>query len=261
MSAEHLFRATYRTRIPHRPRTNRTQYGLGVAGEERVVEIPLGAFDQKVNGVCKQCNESWMNDIDAAVEGIVLGLATGTSDRVRRAAIAPLARWATKVALMRTRVDKSLGWEADADLFTVFHETRNPPPGTVVRIALCDPTQKESGSNSFIGALGYLEGSPLPIEQQEPLFRYGINAVSWTMGFFYIHVMLASPPMSELAHSLSSRVGTTLGPASIAIHPGAAYPARFRGQISLQAAARAGNLHHLRDGTPLRESDAFALPE
>lgn len=255
MSAEHLFRQTYRNRIPHHPETERTRFVPGVPGSEHVVEMPHGIFDHKVNGVCQQCNSTWMNKIDADAEDAVVALALGgVTLRARDAA--PLARWATKVALLRAWIDKSAGWEADPDLLTVFHETREPPPGTVVRVGVTDQMLKQGGANSSRGAV-FLEEHEvaLPADQQTPLARLRLNAVSWGIGLLYVHVILQSSGMEALDPRPSVLVGEVLGPSAVMIHPNRPWTTTFTHLVTAQVAARAGNLHHLLDGTDLHPSD------
>lgn len=255
MSAEHLFRATYRNRIPHHPLTSRTRFRPGVSGSEQVTEMPMGLFDHKVNGICKPCNESWMNDLDAAVEATVVALATGTEVMIRRRDVASFARWSTKVALLRAWVDKSSGWEPDADLFKVFHETREPPPGTVIRVGIADQMVKQGGSNSIRSGYVFEHDVALPEDQQRPPMPVRLNAVSWGIGFLYVHVILHSPGIEDVAGDASARVSQALGQSAVMIHPTSPRNVRFTRFVSPRAAARAGNLHHLVDGQPLHPSD------
>lgn len=254
MSAEHLFRETYRDRIPHAPFTERTRYRPGSSGEEQFTRIPRGIFDHKVNGVCRSCNSSWMNALDEAVEDVVVALGTRSATTIDARDAAPLAGWATKTALLRAWVDKSFGWEPDPNLFKVLYETRQPPPGTVVRVGVADEMVKQGGSNSCRALSLVVEHVRLPGGHQDH-GRYTLNAVSWGLGYMYVHVILHSPFVLPLAQLASKRVGQALGPAAPVIYPGAARSVELTSYVTGETAARAGNLAHLLDGEPLHPSD------
>jgi len=245
-SAEHLFHRSWADRIPHSGEMTRTDYSPFAAGES-VIEIPRSVFDQTVTGVCKRCNESWMNDADMAVEGFVVAAANGLRRDIPGDLLVPLSKWAVKVALMRSWVNRSRGWEADHRLFRALWAEQLPPVGTVVHVALSPKRLKEGGSNSMIGI-------PLGDDRQANYAR--LTGVCWGMGALFTHVLLPGPDVPARVRNLATRaIRRTSAGALYRVWPSDRRSIHFGKMIDAQTAARIGNLNHLLLGTELRESD------
>lgn len=263
ISREHLFHRSFGERIPHSPSIWRHRYNPGSDEHGEDTAIPHSMFEQKINGICKKCNSGWMNQMDTDIEEAIVELATARREPVLHTnELAPLARWATKVALLRAYADKSSGWQPHESSFRAFYETREPLPGSVVRVGLAQGLLKEGGSNGFL-ALG-TDKLDRRVTDDDDLAL--LNIVSWAMGGLYLHVIVPSPaPLAQsVASDASEKIARIAGPRVQMIHPTRNRATRFTGPLTINTAARIGNLSHLVIGTNLRPldfEDRSALPD
>lgn len=136
MSGEHVLRAKLAKILPSEgTHINWAQnYICPTSGElnEKFRKIPSGPFDQKVNDVCKECNEGWLNKsvelpCEQYIEPAILGQSFTTTGEARKY----IALWASKTAAVRGLMDpKPRG--IPVEHFQWIKEKLTPPPNTYV---------------------------------------------------------------------------------------------------------------------------------
>lgn len=100
-------------------------------GGKQAREVPGTRYDQTVRRFCGPCNGGWMQELDMAAKPLVLALANGSTDVIRRPEIATLTSWATKIGLVRAMTDGP-DHEPAAELFRQFYANRKQfAPGAV----------------------------------------------------------------------------------------------------------------------------------
>lgn len=141
ISGEHVLRAKLAKILPTEGMsTNWAQkFICPTSGEltEKQRKIPSGPFDHKVNDVCKECNEGWLNrsiEIPAEkyIEPAIVGAPILTSPEARHF----IALWAAKTAAVRGLMDP-LPRGVPEDHYRWIMENLTPPPHTYVWLAKC----------------------------------------------------------------------------------------------------------------------------
>ncbi|MDA4893038.1 hypothetical protein PFZ55_39870 [Streptomyces sp. MS2A] len=181
LTKEHLFRDSLKGRIPASSELARRRTDSN--GFDQLTDMPVSIFDLEVREVCAPCNHGWMNDIDARIEDLLVDLANGSQTSIPAARIADFARWATRIALLRTLSERPRFGHARASLFRDFFESQLPPANTFIRMAMQPPLSFEGGSNSH-ARIGDADSDPSEAES--------LNIVNWGIGYLFVHVVLAS---------------------------------------------------------------------
>lgn len=229
LTKEHLFRDSLGGRIPASPglarlRTNST-------GLHERTDMPVSIFDVEVRAVCGPCNNGWMNDIDARIEDLLIGLANGWRHDIPAAHLADVSRWATRIALLRTLSERTQSGHAKASQFHEFFESQLPPHNTFIRVARLPHLAFEGGANSF-ARLGSADiTSP---DQGDSL-----NIVSWGIGLLFVHVVLASAGAAATAAHQVDRAIRNMGKTMPRVWPGP------RRSVTLTSPADPVTLDHL----------------
>lgn len=254
MSREHLFHQAWAEHIPHSPRIERHDYEVS-GSDERSFEMPVSLFEQRVSGVCKICNESWMNSMDQAVENIVIELANGRRTDIPADRIGAFSQWATKVALVRTAINRGMSGNAHPALFDAFCESRMPPPWTVINFGLSNQLLKEGGSNGCLPflAVDRKDHSVSVMTDQLEYELPRLNVVSWGMGLLYVHVVLSSNNVKPHLHRIRSRTAQIAGPTLQRIWPGDRRGVHFTDPVTPDIADKIGELGYLLNGVEMRQ--------
>lgn len=259
-SMEHIFHEAFGRAIPHSATTARIDYVHDVPGEE-IINMPVSMFGQKVRGACKECNQSWMNSWDTDVQQLVIGLANARASEITADQVAPFARWATKVALMRTVVNRGTGGVADSQIFRDLFSTGLPPVPTTVRVGLTTQVAREGGSNGFlqIATVDTPAEAEAVMQNDADPRRKRINVVSWGMGSLYVHVTLA-PAIGAQRHvrRVQRSVDAIAGLELPKVWPNDRRAVRLATPLQSATSVRISNAGHLFEGTPLRPGDYVA---
>ncbi|WP_406360415.1 hypothetical protein OH782_00090 [Streptomyces sp. NBC_01544] len=101
-------------------------------------EIPQSILDQKLNDVCRDCNQGWMNDLEQQAESTLVPLLRGQPTHVSSAQAAILATWAAKTAMVRARVDGD-PYTVPEDHRTHIMTTNTPPTNLTAWAVTCEP--------------------------------------------------------------------------------------------------------------------------
>src|SRR4051794_20848214 len=63
-------------------------------------DLPIGTYEQVAGGVCKRCNETWMERLESEVRPILIDIFAGGTRRLTHAERSILAAWVWKTAAM-----------------------------------------------------------------------------------------------------------------------------------------------------------------
>jgi hypothetical protein len=248
LSREHIFHESFGKHIPHSPSTRKTDSVRGKT--ERDLVMPIGMFQMKLGGVCKLCNESWMHRMDLDAEASILDLALGHRTFMRPNEIEAFSVWATKVALLRAKVNEIDGGDPDAFLLRQFHSDRLPPAHTQIRVGTTPWPYFEGGHNGYCSVGHYTDDDRL-----EGVSR--INMVSWGMGRLFTHVIITSPSPegAELAAGLGDQVDESADGQLTQIWPTYSRPIELRPALEHSTAISVGYLSDLMWGSEVEATD------
>ena len=105
-----------------------------------------GPFSKKLKIACQRCNGVWMSGMEKAVQPLLVEMFNGKRVALNEAAQRDLARWAFKTIVVSSHVDRQAG-RVPAVSRQVFHQTDEPPLGTVVRIGSASVPREKLGEN------------------------------------------------------------------------------------------------------------------
>jgi hypothetical protein len=253
---EHLFHESFGRYIPHSSEIRRRDYIQDVAGENLTV-IPNSLFDMKIRGVCKVCNESWMNDWDMDVQHLVIELANARTRSIPVAQISALARWATKVALLRTVVNRGMDGDADPAIFHALYQRGLPPAPTVIRVGFTKQVSHEGGSNGF---MTFIDAEADDVDEilanaRDPR-RKKMNVVSWGLGHLHVHVTLASPAGGlRSLRTVQRAVASAAGPELRLLWPNSRRGITLTKPLEAATTVQTANLGYLLQRAELRSGD------
>ena len=125
-SKEHLFRRKFKDDFPWEREIAIMQPSSD--GHTHTELRPISQFDITLNSVCRQCNQGWLNDLEAEVEPLLLVAAgDGLDLRTTPRQMEQLGFWAVTRALLRTQFTPTA--RAPLHLFRTAFRTMKPPPG------------------------------------------------------------------------------------------------------------------------------------
>lgn len=128
-SNEHVLRRKFKKLLWTFPDTMYTYVENGMMQTSR--KVPASAFDVRVNEVCKECNEGWLEELEDAVEPMLLTLARGKEASWEDDDWATLALWMTVRCMLRTLTDPEQN-RAPKYLFQQIYKQRQIPDGFMV---------------------------------------------------------------------------------------------------------------------------------
>ncbi len=170
LSEEHIFGRGWVERVMplpegakfrHRHSRLKGQPPFGADGE-RGFDVFWEARDASfvTPGICKKCNNTWMDEMDKATYPFIDPLVSGEARTLGLDAQEQIARWATKVGLL---LDPHLDRPTLPEGFwSAFHGTRQPFPDSHVWVARYDLPygQHRGGGTPTMKSVSTLEGSP-----------------------------------------------------------------------------------------------------
>lgn len=125
-SKEHLFRRKFKDEFPWEREIAIMQPSS--EGFTHTELRPISQFDITLNSVCRQCNQGWLNDLEAEIEPLLLVAARDGLDlHTTPKQMERLGFWAVTRALLRTQFTPTA--RAPLHLFRTAFRTRKPPPG------------------------------------------------------------------------------------------------------------------------------------
>jgi hypothetical protein len=107
------------------------------SAEGRPTKLVGSASTYKLLGICEECNNGWMSDIETDVIEVATKMIKGESLTLSESDQTALATWGALKALCFDRWDGT-GYFAEAD-FREFHRTRKPPEGFCAWVACFPP--------------------------------------------------------------------------------------------------------------------------
>lgn len=154
MSSEHIFGKWLRNILPTvepSPDARRRRWveATGSHADETTLEgqvsergAPHRPFDVTTKAVCKRCNESWLERIEAEARTPLIPLLEGLPHAMTWRHRAAVATWGFKASALLNLVDDSTRRALGEREFQRFYETKRPLPSTRVWLASAieDPT-------------------------------------------------------------------------------------------------------------------------
>jgi len=254
MSREHLFHRAWGKRIPHSPETVRLDYTSYRNDDETLTEMPVSMFEACVGGVCKPCNQSWMNHMDLAVGPLVIELANLREQEIPADQVQAFATWAAKVALLRAEVNRGQDWHAHPKMLRDFYQSQLPPKRAIIRVGVSRELLKEGGSNGSLhpealdpAQRGFVRTS----DHRDELYR--INVVSFSLGGLYVHAILPSSRAPRVkVEQFDDRTRELAGPTARKLWPPDGGRVRFTHWMTQDIADRIGEVAYLTAGVRSR---------
>ncbi len=105
-----------------------------------------GPFSKKLKIVCTRCNTVWMKGMEDSAKPLLVEMFKSNRVELNEAAQRDLARWAFKTVVVSSHVDRQAGRIPTVHR-RAFHQTDEPPLGTVVRIGSASVPREQLGEN------------------------------------------------------------------------------------------------------------------
>jgi hypothetical protein len=99
---------------------------------DRSYRAPVPLSDARVHGYCNECNNGWMNDLDAVVRREGPRLFYGGDLHLSVELMTSIASWATKLTIVKDTQDYKDGGAIRQERRTWLYANRTPPPRTWV---------------------------------------------------------------------------------------------------------------------------------
>ncbi|MBA3019829.1 hypothetical protein [Propionicimonas sp.] len=146
-------------------------------------------FDKKYPGVCAQCNNVWLREIDEAAQDAVLAVATGKRAWFRSTELNAVAMHLTRTGLMRMWGTR---YEVECPLAKMreFRHTQRPPEGTRIFAAWSEDAFVLAGGRHD---LLNVNGDP----------ETNMHLASWSMGRLFALVIIPAAGMEPTSDTLA----------------------------------------------------------
>jgi hypothetical protein len=132
---------------------SKERYGFVDEGR-RAPEKPFG---HEARVVCKPCNEGWMNDLEGAVEPILVPLMLGEGRLLREAELRALAFWTFKTASMLACLGPKYA-HLPADHYRWAYRRRRPPETAQAWMVNVIESSRTAEWAKYVASVG--EGDP-----------------------------------------------------------------------------------------------------
>jgi hypothetical protein len=140
-------------------------------------------YDERVKDFCHDCNHGWMNDLDMSIKPMMLELAWGRTTTIPATEGELFRTWATKIALVRTRLDAGGYQAADPLRFKEFFERRRPFGQDSVQVGASEGVVT-AGSSTSTMRIFMSGGVPISGHATSNVVTYTIGKVFFLVGIF-----------------------------------------------------------------------------
>jgi hypothetical protein len=132
----------------------------------------------KLPGICADCNNGWMSDIEDRTQDLLLPLMRNEPRMLAEAECRTIARWSYLKAITLDAWYRSDPW-LDPDAYSTFHEQREAPGSTTVGLGIVKPWAdgRHAPVSRKRGAIRQIDGSPLTVRRYTFVFRWLILQV------------------------------------------------------------------------------------
>lgn len=178
------------------------------------IRYPIVPFQQTVRAVCKECNETWMSDLEATVKR-PLGpmIAHGQAARLAPQAQHDIATWAAKTALMLEYLHPSDRTIPESECHR-FYAAKKPPAGYLVWLAHRTVyPQDGKGRKMLLNSMG----QTVPHIHVSPSLADELKAMWYTPGraVFRVTYAIGRVVFQILGHNLPGHLRADYGPIEV----------------------------------------------
>lgn len=146
-SDEHVLPHHWKKNFPNEPGIGSRHMSKRVV-TERAARKHVSPYDLKIPHVCAPCNNGWMRILDEGIKPLIFGLAAGDIRDLSAKDVDALSRWATKVALVRSYLDRHATTGVNLPTFSRFYKLGEPTLPRSLQIGWCDEHIGTLSSNS-----------------------------------------------------------------------------------------------------------------